>query len=72
LEIAVRLFRGNACLFEKNYRARQEEKVNGSGLVNSLAAADACVNNMTFCLATATKGIVEDISRTIHLIMLSK
>jgi hypothetical protein len=72
LEIAVRLLQGNTCLFEKNYHARQEEKVNRNSLVNSLAAADACVDNMTFCLATATKGIVEDISRTLHLIMFSK
>jgi hypothetical protein len=72
LEIAVRLLQGNTCLFEKTYSAKQEEKVKDQSWNNSLAAGDECVENMTFCLATTTKGIIEDISRSIHLILLSK
>jgi hypothetical protein len=72
LEIAVRLLQGNTCLFEKTYSAKQEQKVRDGTWDNSLAAENGCVENMTFCLATATKGIIEDISRSIHLILLVK
>jgi hypothetical protein len=72
LEIAVRLLQGNTCLFEKTYSAKQEEKVRDRSWNNSLAAGDECIENMTLCLATTTKGIIEDISRSLHLILLSK
>jgi hypothetical protein len=72
LEMTVRLLQGNTCLFEKTYSANQKEKSNERGWDNSLAVNDNCLNNMTLCLAGTTKNIVEDISRSLHLILLSK
>jgi hypothetical protein len=72
LEIAVRLLQGNTCLFEKNYYASREGEKSKMRLDNSSAASDVCVGKMTLCLANTTKSIVEDISSTLHLILLPK
>jgi hypothetical protein len=72
LQIAIRLTQGENCLYERTYIAQQKLNFNGGKAEDPLFSSEDCLINMTECLSIATKNIVEDISRSIHLIMLTR
>jgi hypothetical protein len=72
LQIAVRLAQGENSLYEKTYTAQQKLNFRGGKTEDPLFASEDCLINMTECLSITTKNIVEDISRSIHLIMLTR
>jgi hypothetical protein len=69
LEFHVSLMQEKNCLFEKTYPAYQKWIYVGGGPGNTLSLNEDCLNNMTECLSVATKSIVEEISRELHLLM---
>ncbi|KAA6321471.1 hypothetical protein EZS27_028884 [termite gut metagenome] len=69
LEFHVSLMQEKNCLFEKTYSAYQKWIYIGGNPGNTLSLNGDCLDNMTECLSVATKNIIEDISREIHLLM---
>ena len=61
LAISIRLTQKEDCLLEQTTKAQRFE--------DSPSANAACLDDMTECLSMATKEIVEEISRDIHLIL---
>ena len=72
LEISARLMRQENCLWEKTYTVTQDLSYKRKGIEKPLHAYEICIDSMTECLSYATKDIVENISRNLHLLMLEK
>jgi len=71
LEISVRLMQNNKCLWEKTYTSTMDFPYKQSGIEKPFRAYETCIENMTECLSFTTKGIVENISQNLHLVMLA-
>ena len=69
LAISVRLTRKDDCLLDKTYSAEYQQTTRNQRFEDSPSANAACLDDMTECLSMATKKIVEEISRDIHLIL---
>jgi hypothetical protein len=72
LEISVRLMQQEKCLWEKTYTATQDLPYKRTGVENPEHVYGICIEDMTECLSNTTKGIVENISQHLHLLMLQK
>jgi hypothetical protein len=72
LKITARLMQRGKHLWEKTYSADIEYPQSKKGMGDSFAAYDTCLNNMSECLSMATKQIVDNISRDLHVIMLGQ
>jgi hypothetical protein len=74
LQITTSLVKNGNNLYGKTYRLRQELNCNRSYKENEnlLYAVENCLDNMTECLSFTTKNMVEDISRSLHLLMLGE
>lgn len=69
LVISVRLTRKEDCLLDKTYSTEYRQSVRKQRFEDSPSANAACLDDMTECLSMATKEIVEEISRDLHLIL---
>jgi len=72
LEISARLMQQENCLWEKTYTVTWDYPYKSHGIEKPVQAYEICIDNMTECLSYATKGIVENISENLHLLMLEK
>ena len=72
LEISTRLVQQEKCLWEKTYTVTQDLSYHRRGIEKETEAYETCIDNMTECLSYTTKGVVENISRNLHLLMLQK
>lgn len=69
LEISVRLSRQHECLLDKTYSTEWKQNRRKQSYGDSPSANAACLDDMTESLSMATKEIVEEISREMHLIL---
>ena len=69
LEISVRLTQSSNCLLDKTYSTEWKQSTSSRSFQDSPSANAACLDDMTECLSMATKEIVEEISREMHLIL---
>ena len=72
LDISARLMQHGNCIWEKNYTDTQDLSRKRHGITEDMNAYKNCIDAMTENLSYATKGIVENISQNLHLIMLQK
>jgi len=70
LEISARLMQHGNCLWEKTYAVDQDLSYQRRGIEAPARAYQTCIDDMAECLSYTTKGIVENISQNIHLLML--
>ena len=71
VDISARLMQEGNCLWEKTYSDTQD-LYGRKGIEKSEKAYETCIDDMTECLSYTTKGIVENISQNLHLLMLQK
>ena len=69
LAISIRLTQKEDCLLDKTYSTEYQQTTKAQRFEDSPSANAACLDDMTECLSMATKEIVEEISRDIHLIL---
>lgn len=72
LGISVRLIQQEKCLWEKTYIDTQNPPYKRQGIEKPVEAYETCIDYLTECLSYTTKGIVENISQDLHLMMLEK
>ena len=69
LTVSIRLTQKEDCLLDKTYLTEYRHTKKTQKFEDSLSANAACLDDMAECLSIATKEIVEEISRDIHLIL---
>lgn len=69
LAISIRLTQKDDCLLDKTYSIEYRQPKRNIRFEDSPSANAACLDDMTECLSMATKEIVEEISRDLHLIL---
>ncbi len=69
LAISIRLTQKEDCLLDKTYSTEYRQTTKTQRFKDSPSANAACLDDMTECLSMATKEIVEEISRDIHLVL---
>ena len=67
--VSIRLTQKEDCLLDKTYFTEYRQTEKTQKFEDSLSANAACLDDMAECLSIATKEIVEEISRDIHLIL---
>ena len=70
LEIFARLMQNGNCLWKKSYTVSQDLSSQRKGIEDDREAYETCIDVMTENLSYTTKGIVENISRDLHLLVL--
>jgi len=70
IEISARLMQQGKCLWEKTYAVAQDLSPRRQGIEQDMVAYESCIDAMTENLSYATKGIVENISQNLHLLLL--
>ena len=71
LALDVNLSFDSKIIYHKSYLTAYKQ-VCGSSSIATAARTEVCLNNMTKCLSFATKNIVEDVSKDLHLVMLNE
>lgn len=69
LSIVVLLSKGDDCLLDKTYTVHHRQQAPDRGYEDSVQANEICLRTMTGSLSTATKEIVENISKELNLIV---
>jgi len=69
LVISIRLTQKEDCLLDKTYSTEYQQTTRNRSFEDSPSVNAACLDDMTECLSMATKEIVEEISRDLHLIL---
>ena len=72
LEISACLLQQGNCLWKKTYSVSQDLSYQHTGTDDSTSAYRTCIDDMTECLSYTTKGIVENITQNLNLLMLQK